>query len=97
MTTSALMPRIGIQRSLVLIGAVAVAALALVIATGSFSLSSGTAAAARADQRQAATIVAKEVELGLSNLSVLVSRRLNYEIFPARFKALSDARLADVR
>jgi len=90
-------PTIGIQRSLVLIGTVAVISLVLVIATGWTSVHRGAGAALRADESQATTILAKEIELDLANLSVEVSRRLNYETFPASFKRQSNATLAELR
>jgi len=90
-------PALGIRRSLMLIGAVAVLALGLVIATSWSALRTGTASAARADERQAATIIAMDVDLDLANLSVLISRRLNYEVFPARFMRESEGGMASIR
>ena len=88
---------LGIRRSLMLIGVVAILALGLVIATSWTALRTGTASAARADERQAATITAMDVDLDLANLSVLISRRLNYEVFPARFMRESEGGMAGIR
>lgn len=88
---------LGVHRSLVMIAVVAVAALAIVIAVGWSSLRVGAAASIRADARQDAIIVTKDAELDLAHLSTLISRRLNYEVFPAAFKREGDALLAALR
>jgi methyl-accepting chemotaxis protein len=77
---------VGIRRGLIILGVVPVAALIMVIAAGYSSIGAGRTAAQTADARQVDLRVAIEAELRLANLATLVSRRLNSEVFPARFK-----------
>ena len=77
---------LGIRKSLALIGIVAVAAMALAIGVGYVSISGGRIAAAKADERRADALTVTGAELDLATLSTLVSRRLNYEVFPNQFR-----------
>ena len=84
---------LSIRQSLMLIGAIAVTALTMVIGAGYSGIVNGRTAAQTADARQVDLRVATLAELHLANLSTLVSRRLNYEVFPARFKKNAHALL----
>ncbi|HYH19873.1 MAG TPA: methyl-accepting chemotaxis protein [Azospirillum sp.] len=94
---SVLMPRLGIRLSLIVIGAVALLSLGVSIWVGVVSVQSGNEAARRAEERQAEIILVGDTQLAIAELSVLVSRRLNDEIFPARFSRLSARYLTDIR
>ncbi|MBI4968026.1 MAG: HAMP domain-containing protein [Rhodospirillales bacterium] len=91
------MPTLSIRGNLIVNGVVAVIALALVIGSGVVSVGIGGRAAQSADARLSDTILVSNIELDLANLSIDVSRRLNYELFPARFRALSDQNLQSLR
>ncbi len=77
---------LSISQSLILIGIIAVAALTTVIWIGYAGISNGRTAAQMADARQVDLRIVTLAELDLANLATVVSRRLNYEVFPAQFK-----------
>jgi methyl-accepting chemotaxis protein len=88
---------LSIRQCLSLICIVAVAVPMIIVGVSYMEISRARSAARLTDARQADHRVVAAVELDLANLSTLVSRRLNYELFPAKFKKNARALMERVK